>query len=157
MMSGNFDHTSIIKTVWNFFDLSGDAGASSLTARDAAAPAIELAPAAVINGTGPFAGKIILTSAQTMIFKRQLDRSLPSQTLLAATPKGDPLTVTAASSNNHKGNPWLTVTPAGANIPNGWTVSVDDAHLFPGIKEGTITVSATGYTEMVVTVVMKVG
>jgi phospholipase C len=54
-----FDHTSIIKTVWECFNLSSLLKSNSLTNRDAAAPSLmPFLSATANNSTGPFPGPI---------------------------------------------------------------------------------------------------
>lgn len=148
----HFDHTSIIRTVWDLFDLSSDAGASSLTARDAAAASLlhDLETDAV-NTTGPFGG-VILTSPGSFMFD-----GTGSQLLLAATGDDASLTLTAAVKQlNDDKQPWLTVTPVtDASLPNAWTISASSDHfIVPGLKDGTLTISATGYDDVTIPVTM---
>lgn len=59
-----FDHTSIIRTVWDCFGLSGWLKSNSLTARDGAAPSLMdfLSPTPG-NSTGPYLGPTLQSSA----------------------------------------------------------------------------------------------
>jgi phospholipase C len=50
-----FDHSSIVRTVWDCFDLSTLLSATSLTARDGAAPSL-MPSLTGSNNTGPYAG-----------------------------------------------------------------------------------------------------
>jgi phospholipase C len=139
-----FDHTSIIKTVWEAFDLN-EGSVASLTDRDAAAPS--LVPFCnATNDTGPFSGTIVcapsalvFTGSASLMFyasggTTQLSASMPNQPswVTAFTP------VWNASTNQL-----------------GVTVTVDATNA-SGVQTATFDVTGSGLTTVPVTVTLSV-
>jgi phospholipase C len=144
VMPRHFDHTSIIKTVWEIFELGDAAGATSLTARDAAAASLgPYIAEKIVNKTGPFDASIILTSPGSFFFERDLFVIAP-QTLFAVAASGATLTVTATVEQNNKdGQPWLSVA-SNPSTSNAWTVTASDDDMDHGVYAGSIVITADG-------------
>ncbi len=142
-----FDHTSIIRTAWQVFNL----GEGSLTERDAAAPSLmQFVDSSTVNDAPPFSGQIIASPSAVIVDTRGF--SPPSRVLLASAGPG--FTLTAAGS----GESWFRVTPSGIQFaPDvyGWTVDIDKDALI-GISgqtlTGTVTITASGETTLTRTV-----
>jgi phospholipase C len=116
-----FDHSSIVKTVWNLFNLSASPSTvTSLTARDLAAPGVDASLGTTGSNNPPaFSGTIVASpSFVTMSGTRILHHAKPQTVLVSAGP-GIALTVTS-SEESGPSTGWLSVTTAagtpGANI-----------------------------------------
>ncbi len=148
--SSAFDHTSIIKTVWDAFGLSGG-GATSLTARDAAAPSLVpfLSPGAQ-STTEAFSGTIVVSPSALVI-----DGSVsfaPGENLLACAGLDVTLTATAQSDDS-----WLSVTTSvGTANTLAIHASIDLSGLGHGTYTGTIQISGPGVSTVTVPVTLYV-
>jgi phospholipase C len=154
-----FDHSSIVKTVWNLFSLSASPSiVSSLTARDAAAPGVD-ASLGTSPGNNPpaFSGTIVASpSFVTMTGTRLLFHPKPQTVLVSAGP-GIPLTVTS-SEDSGPSTGWLSVTTA-AGTPGTSitviTVTVSTHGDTPsGTYTGNIAVSGDGVATVNIPVTM---
>jgi phospholipase C len=149
----SFDHTSIVKTVWDLFGLScGPNGLPSLTRRDAAAPSL-VPYLTETNDTAHFVGTIV-ASPSFLIFST----GLHSQMLLASAGPGCELSAAVSAplaedmisipAKNMKYQLSITVA-AGTPQTNtfAFTVGVKDVHPFehatPGTYTGSVTISGT--------------
>lgn len=149
-----FDHSSIVKTVWDLFGLSQSPFTiDSLTARDRSAPSlapfIQFLP---VNDAPPFAGTIVASPSALILMS---DRLYPSSlTLLASAGPGTTLTAAGTSITTYEdnGQNWLTVNPSTIQFaPDvfGWTISINtDALGFLGsaFLTGTVTITIEGTT-----------
>ena len=138
-----FDHTSIVRTVWDAFGLPKD---GSLTERDAAAPSLLPLDFKVINDAPPFSGQIIASPSAVIVDTRGF--SPPSRILLASAGPG--FTLTAAGS----GESWFSVNVSDvAFAPDvyGWTIDINTEAL-AGIGDqtltGQVTITASGETTL---------
>ncbi|HWB84623.1 MAG TPA: hypothetical protein VG675_10820 [Bryobacteraceae bacterium] len=77
-------------------------------------------------------------------FAYQLGGQFPAAQNVTPTSTGAPLAYTVSvTTGNNSGN-WLRVTPADANTPTPFAVSVDPTGMLPGSYSGTVTVTAAG-------------
>ncbi len=141
-----FDHTSIIKTVWDLFNLSGSPPSPpSLTARDAAAPSLVdfLVPGSPpVNNTGPISG-VLLSAPSFMVFSYDTnDSSAPiyDQILVASDGGTNPPTATPLNPPN-----WLTVSSSTAGNVITVTVGLDTSNVptTAGTSTATIQIAST--------------
>lgn len=145
-----FDHTSIVRTLWDVFDLVKN-GCASLTARDAAAPSLlPLLDFTAGNDAPAFSGQIIASPSAVIVDTRGF--SPPSRILLASAGPG--FTLTAAGS----GESWFSVNVADVALsPDvyGWTIDINTKALF-GIVDrtltGEVTITASGATTLTQTI-----
>jgi phospholipase C len=129
-----FDHTSIVKTVWEAFNLSQPPSTiTSLTQRDANAPSLTSFLDANANNDAPLFGGTIVASPSTLIFIG----GVTSQTLLFSAGPGFGLGATV------DGDDWLQLSdPTLQTNVIAVTVSVDTNNLTPGVTyTNSITIS----------------
>jgi hypothetical protein len=132
-----FDHTSIIKTAWEVFNL----GTGSLTARDAAAPSVTSASALgdqANNNPAAFSGTIVASPSAVIIVSSRID----PQTAVLLASAGPNITLTATA-----GDDWITINEIadGGFAPDiqGWTIGFDQFKVGDGFTSGTLTLSST--------------
>jgi phospholipase C len=126
-----FDHTSIIRTLWDAFELSGD-GWTSLTARDAAAPSlIPFLSASAGNDAPAFSGIIVASPSAVVIDGSRT--YAPGETILASAGPGIALTASASSDGS-----WLSVTTADGT-PGTNTLIIHTSCNLSGLAAGTYT------------------
>jgi len=126
-----FDHTSIVKTVWDAFGLSGD-GSTSLTARDAAAPSlVPLLTADGANDAPAFSGIIVVSPSAVVIDGSS--KYAPGENLLASAGPGITLNATASSDGS-----WLSTTTSDGT-PGTNTVVIHASVDLSGLESGTYT------------------
>ena len=82
------------------------------------------------------------------------DPAPPSQTI-KLTPSNGTTDFTATSEVNGS-NPWLKITPSSGKAPASISVTVDPANLTPALYSGTVTITPTGFPQVVVTVTYNV-
>jgi phospholipase C len=134
-----FDHTSIIRTVWDAF-LPTQSG--SLTNRDANAPSL-LQFLDSSNPTGPFSGTIVCAPS-SVLFTRS-----DTHTLFAGAGGA---TLSAALSGN---GDWLLIDTTFANAILTVTLSADASRVpGPGMYEQQITIGGEGLTSVTVAVTL---
>lgn len=148
-----FDHTSIVRTVWDAFDLAVN-GRASLTERDAAAPSLlPLLDSSPVNEAAAFSGQSIVASPSMVILDTR--GFLPPKRVLLAS-AGPNFTLTAKG-----GESWFSLTPVtpsdielGPDV-FGWTIAINTGAL-AGIADQTLTadvqITATGKTTLTQTV-----
>lgn len=151
-----FDHTTIVKTVWDIFNLSAPPSTtSSLNDRDAAAPS--LAPflsATTVNPTGVLTGVVVAGPLSSVISYSTSDGSLsPSSAsrFFASAGPSVPLTFTISED-------WLTVAADTLADPL-YAMSIVNANLPAGDGPftATIAITATGAsTSQTITVSLSV-
>lgn len=144
----DYDHTTIIKTAWELFNLSTK-NMSSLTARDANAASLTslLSGSSSTNTTGAFSGTIVPSPSAVILNGSRL-LGTPSLTLLASAGGGIELTVTTSGGELPNGDVWLTVeTSAPTTATDIWniTIGVTNIHLDTpaGTYTGTITIASS--------------
>jgi phospholipase C len=142
-----FDHTSIIKTVWDNFTL----GSGSLTDRDAAAPS--LVPLSGSNSTGAFSGTIVCSPSSVLFSQSVLSPLDHSQTLYASAGN-----IPLAARLQPMTPAWLTITSNYASATGILTVSLEThrskAGIHKGLQTAQIVISGTGVTSVTVTVTL---
>jgi len=139
-----FDHTSIVRTVSDVFELAKH-GCAPLTARDAVAPSLVPSLDLTLTNDAPaFSGQIIASPSAVIIDTRGF--SPPSRILLASA--GPEFKLTAAGS----GEAWFSVNAADVPLaPDvyGWTITINTDAL-AGIGDqtltGEVTITASGTT-----------
>jgi phospholipase C len=109
--NATFDHTSIIRTVWNAFGLT-QGSTTSLTQRDAAAPDL-LQFCNATNSTGPYTGTIICAPS-ALVFSGEA-------TLMFYASAGDATELTAAINGQPS---WITLSTEWDALTNELTVAV---------------------------------
>jgi phospholipase C len=153
-----FDHSSIVKTVWDVFNLGQSPSTiESLTARDAAAPSLTAAlDFSITNSPAEFSGTIVPSPSAVILVS---DRLFPSSTVLLAS-AGPKITLTAAGSSittwDDNGQNWVTVTPisGGGFAPDvyAWTIGIDTDALGDfgdAFLTGQVTITPSGKTPAV--------
>jgi phospholipase C len=141
-----FDHSSIVRTVWDIFGLSeGGNGLPSLTGRDLAAPSLATwLTGQASNMTGAFSG-VIVAGAGSLTFTHTHDTfGTPGpQFILASAGPFSALTVTASQPT---GEIWLSADAGAAGAANVYTikVTVDIRGLQEGSYSGSVTIAASG-------------
>jgi phospholipase C len=128
----DFDHTSIIKTVWDIFGLTSQQ--PSLTDRDAAAPSLAPTPLALaVNDTGPYDATIVC-GPSTLVFTGH-----GSQIAFAGCGPGVSLSATVTA-----GNSWLSIpNPCKGTAYLEITATVDSSGVTSS-QTGTIQVKSEG-------------
>ena len=155
--SGSFDHSSIVKTVWDIFNLSASPSTvTSLTARDAAAPTLTTALTGS-NSTDVFSGVIVVCPTVVIFNSSHLGTS--PQTMLASAGPGATLTVTAsgtAKDDFGHDKTWLTASQAAGTAGTNLTVitmSIHETLILPkGTYQGTITIAGSSLDSVTVPV-----
>jgi phospholipase C len=149
----SFDHASIVKTVWNAFNLSQSPSTiASLTARDAGAPSLmPLLATSAVNDASPFSGTVI-ASPSAVIIDTSGSGAATGVLLVSAGPK---FTLSVTPVEN-----WITAVPipstqiAFAPDVYGWTIGYDSNNLPAGgpYYSGSVTVTGANMETPAVTV-----
>ena len=109
----------------------------------------------VSSGTVTTGGGNVTVSASTLSFSGALGAAAPaSQTLTVSSAAGSssvPFTAAAASTGN-----WLAVSPTSGTTQTSLTVSVNQTGLATGSHTGSITITPTGGSVVMVTVTLNV-
>jgi uncharacterized protein (TIGR03437 family) len=109
----------------------------------------------VSNGTVITGGGNVTVSASTLAFSGVLGAAAPAaQTLTVSSAAGSssvPFTAAADSTGN-----WLAVSPASGTTQSNLTVSVNQTGLSTGSHTGSITITPTGGSVVLVTVTLNV-
>ena len=136
-----FDHSSIVRTVFDIFNLSTKE-MPSLTARDAAAPSVnDYLAQSTVNATDAFSG-LIVAGPGSLVFLH--DFLLPinpdAQSILASAGPGIDLDVTVSQPLDCH---WLRASSSASTSPqiNVITVSADVSGLGEGTYTGSVVIS----------------
>lgn len=140
-----FDHTSIIRTVWEVFGL--DSQQPSLTDRDAVAPSVwPSIQNSVVNHTGPYDGPVVCGPA-TLVFTGH-----GSQAAFAGSAPKDRLTATVKN-----GGTWLSIPANTTGTTPLKIVATVDARGITETQTATIEVtSSEGHRHGEVTVTLAI-
>lgn len=159
-----FDHSSIVKTVWDIFNLSQSPqtvtplSVTSLTARDAAAPSIKDSLIGS-NLAGPFNSAVVASPSFVIMSGTRIGGTKSQTVLVSGGSSASGLTValtTEVTATLPDGKTWLQVSMA-PGTGDVWiaTLSIENVHLYTPTKDspytGTITFTA-GSLSTVVTV-----
>ncbi len=144
-----FDHTSIVKTLWDIFALGSSP--ASLTGRDAAAPSlVPLLSDTAVNTTGAFSG-LIVAGPSFLVFSQPS----PTQPQTVVVSAGGSIELTATSQTD-----WLSVSPALPATGETLTLAVSiDASNVPsssGTYNGSITIAGSNVTSLEIPVTLVV-
>ncbi len=134
-----FDHSSIVRTVWDLFIEPVSGTPASLTNRDAAAPSVVTYPgllgATPTNPAGEFGG-LILCNPGSLVFSGNA-----SQTIVAGA-AGPALTASVVQSGNEP--VWITLTQTFGDGLLTVAAAVDTANLPSGSATYTATIFING-------------